>query len=289
MAGVSEGQMATWRLHRRRGESHPYYNAIAAASLVAQYSGTDPALNIDPILPAGTVINLNGVLYVTRNALKSKQLGEMDPIGSWRPTYIVPKATGITFADRASVYWDETACNATSVTTNKFIGYAVSNKDIGSATNGTSGTLTTGTATNAAYEVTGGTSADGLVGGYASGDTFVEVEIMSASTINVGGSSGPWVAKAAAGANLATATALGAGAFLVSAGNNATGVGLVAGQECRVKNNAAGGLFVYPPVGGTINALSANSYINMATVTAAVFTPSNANSLIFHTTPVVPS
>jgi predicted RecA/RadA family phage recombinase len=168
---VSETQFKGWRLHRRKGEAYPYYNAIASASLQTPYS----TLNIAPILPAGTTIIINGHLYVTRNTMTSGQWGEMDPRG-WHPSYIVPKKFGDTFADRAAVYWDATNCRATSTAGgNLFIGLAVANGDLGTATNATGSTLTT--AANGASSVSGGTSADGLVGGYASADLYMEVEM----------------------------------------------------------------------------------------------------------------
>jgi hypothetical protein len=277
---MSETQYQQWRLHRRRGEALPYYCAIASASLVATY--TNPY--VQPHLPAGTLVNLNGQIYITRNSIVNGQWGEIDPL-NWHPTYIVPKATGITFADRAAVYWDETACNATSVSTNKFIGYAVSNAQLGTTTNGTASTLTTGTATLPAYEVTGGTSADGLAGAYASGDLFVEVEVVCASSVTVSGSFGPATTLAALGSVIGNAATITGGMVLVSGGNNAVGVKLTAGTAVRIKNTGTGGLFVYPPVGGYINAYGANNACNMATLSVAEFTPTAANTSIFYSYP----
>jgi hypothetical protein len=279
---LSETQLATLRLHRRRGETLPYYCAIAAASLVTPNS----SLNIATILPAGTLVNLNGQLYITRNAIQHNQWGEIDPL-NWHPTYIGPKATGVTFADRAAVYWDETACNFTSVSTNKFVGYAVANRDLGSTTNGTASSLTTGTATNPAYEVTGGTSMDGLAGAYATGDTFMEVELVCDKSVTVSGNYGPGTALAGTGNVIGNAAAIGGGFVLVSGGNNAVGVKLTAGTAVKIKNTGTGGLFVYPPVGGTINAYGANNACNMATLTVAEFLPTAANSSIFYSDPTL--
>ena len=169
--------MKCWRLHRRKGEAYPYYNAIAAASLQIPYS----TLNVAPILPAGTPITINGQIYVTRNTMATAQWGEIDPL-AWHPAYIMPKKVGDSFADRAAVYWDPTNCYATSSSggSNVLIGLAVANASLGTATNGTGSTLTT--ATNGASTVAGGTSADGLVGGYGSADTFIEVELLLSTT-----------------------------------------------------------------------------------------------------------
>jgi hypothetical protein len=114
--------------------------------------------------------------------MASGQWGEIDPL-NWHPCYIVPKKSTDTFVDRASVYWDPTNCYATSSSggSNVLIGYAVVNSDLGTATNATGSALTT--ATNGASTVAGGTSADGLVGGYANGDKFMEVEVVNANSV----------------------------------------------------------------------------------------------------------
>lgn len=293
---LTETQYPGWRLHRRRGEAHKYYNGIAASSLPQAWTGSSPALNFAPALPAGTFVDINGQLYVTRNALQSGQWGEIDPL-NWHPSYIMPKKSTDTFVDRAAVYWDETNCYATSTSSgNKFIGYAVINGELATGTTTSGSTLVTGTVTQTgldsqtkSYTVTSGSSADGQYKNYGSGDTYMEVEVVYSNTVTVSGTTGPFGTLAATGSAIGNAAALPAGATLVSGGNNAVGVILTAGQGAKVKNTGAGGLFVYPPVGGTINALSANSSLNMATLTVAEFIPSAANSLIFYTFPLLPS
>ncbi len=104
---ITEPRFPGWSLHKRRGEALPYINPFTNAQLVAQYTGaTNPALNISAILPAGTVVDINGQIYVTRNATKAGQQGEIDPL-NWHPTYIMPKKNTDTFIDRAAVYWDD--------------------------------------------------------------------------------------------------------------------------------------------------------------------------------------
>jgi hypothetical protein len=177
---MAETQMKTWRLHRRRGEAYPYFCNFAQASLVVPFS----TLNVAPILPAGTVVDINGALYVTRNVMSSLQLGDIDPL-EWHPAYIMPKKVGDSFADRAAVYWDPTNCYATSSSggSNVLIGLAVSNGDLGTATNGTSSALTT--AASGASTIISGTSADGQVGAYAAADTFIEVELVLSTSTSV--------------------------------------------------------------------------------------------------------
>ena len=303
---ISELQFPGWRLHKRRGEALQYYNGIASSSLVTQYTGaTSPSINIAPILPAGTFININGQLYITRNNMTSGQWGEMDPL-NWHPTYIMPKAAvtiGTATSDRVSLYWDATACCATTtVSTNKFIGYSVPNMDLATGTLFTAGqaTLATGTLTvssfngqTVAYSVTGGTTADGKLRAYATTDLFVEVEVVVSNSISVGGMYGPLIAGYnAAGNNIANGTALTYAAYYnVAGGNNAAGVVLTSGVAAKVRNAAASsvGLMVYPPAGGTINALSANSALNLNGLLVAEFVPTAANGLVFYTNPVTPS
>ena len=281
---MAETQYKGWRLHRRKGEALPYYNAILAASLVTPYS----SLNVQPYLPAGSFIAINGQNYVTRNSMASGQWGEIDPL-EWHPTYIMPKKVTDTFVDRAAVYWDATNCYATStVGANTLIGYAVSNASIGTATNGTGSALTT--AANGASSVASGTSADGLAGDYASADTFIEVEVVVATTVTVSSTWGSTATVAALGSAIGNAVNITAGFSLVSGGNNAVGVILpvaVAGKSIAVKNTGAGGLFVYPQVNSAINALGANNSINMATLTAATFVATSATQ--WYTVPLVPS
>lgn len=73
-------------------------------------------------------------------------------------------------------------------------------------------------------------------------------------------------------------------------GNNAVGILLPtgsAGDVIHIKNGAADILFVYPAVNCTINAIAANTKINLATVTSATFVKLNTTS--WQTIPTVPS
>jgi hypothetical protein len=74
----------------------------------------------------------------------------------------------------------------------------------------------------------------------------------------------------AAGTTQATALQLGSDINVCSTVAASTGVILQAmnpGDEVIVRNGGANALLVYPPVGGTINALSANAGYSVATAT----------------------
>ena len=97
----------------------------------------------------------------------------------------------------------------------------------------------------------------------------------------------------AVGTNQATAaeiTATAPGVITSSGGNNAVGIVLPTGNVGDIyfiNNTAADILFVYPAVNCTINAIAANTKINLATVTSAAFQKVNTTSWI--TCPRVPS
>lgn len=296
---ITEPRFPGWSLHRHRGEAYPYICPFTNAQLVAQYSGaTNPSLNIAAIMPAGSFVQINGQNYVTRSPMRAGQFGEIDPL-DWNPSYIMPKKSTDVFIDRASVYWDATNNYATSTSSgNTFIGYAVLNDKLslnGTTTSGstlTGATLPDGSTFDGqtkAYTVTGGTSGDAVFTNYGSGDKWIEVQVVAATTINVSGGLGAIQAAAGAGSVIANATALSGGYYRVTGGNNAVGVVLTSATATKIINGGAGGLFVYPPVGGTINALSANSSLNMATLTVAEFTPTAANGLVFYSNPLLPS
>jgi len=191
----SETRAPALTTHVGAGEAYSYYVPFTQSQLVTPISG----LNVAPILPAGTVINIAGHMYRTIKPLEAgspgPQIGAIVPLGPPRPSVIGPKDNS-TFTDRANVYWDAVNnCFTATVGSNVKVGYAVSNSGLGSATNGTGssiaytnqstfppsgqGTSLTGlTEYNAVASITGGTSADGLVGAYASTDQFVEVELL---------------------------------------------------------------------------------------------------------------
>ena len=175
-------------LHRGPGKSYPYQVPFTAAQLLAVYTstpgGSSPIpLNIAPILPAGSIIEINGQLYRTDAAFQAGAYGSMTPLGM-HPSVIGPKDTS-TFNDRAAVYWNATTnCFTSSASGNQLVGYAVANPDLGTATQTATSTLTITpssgqTVANAVGSVTGGTSMDNLPGTYASGDTLMEVECVA--------------------------------------------------------------------------------------------------------------
>ncbi len=175
-------------LHRAPGKSYPYQVPFTAAQLLAVYGstpgGSSPIpLNIAPVLPAGSMVVINSQLYFTEAAYQAGQLGAIRPLGC-HPSVIGPKDAS-TFVDRAPVYWDGTNCCFTSTQgSNTFVGFAVANPNLGTATQTATSTLTIKpssgqTIANAVATVTGGTSLDNLPGTYASTDTQMEVECAS--------------------------------------------------------------------------------------------------------------
>lgn len=80
----------------------------------------------------------------------------------------------------------------------------------------------------------------------------------------------------AVGASQATAFALGAAITAISTAAASTGVilpsGAAAGDQLTVYNGGANSVTVYPPVGGTINNLSANTGLAVATLKSGVYT-----------------
>lgn len=88
----------------------------------------------------------------------------------------------------------------------------------------------------------------------------------------------------------AAVTATAPGFVYATGGNNAVGIVLptpAAGKTYIVKNAASDILFVYPPTNCTINAIAANTKINLASTTSCHFTA--LNSTAWFTTPVLPS
>lgn len=99
------------------------------------------------------------------------------------------------------------------------------------------------------------------------------------------------VATVAATGSLQTdAAAVGVGFTLVSAADATKGVKLpaaVAGQQCRIKNNANAVLKVWPNTDDAINAIAANSALSMAAFTSAIFECYDGTT--WYTTPLLPS
>lgn len=182
----SEARLPGLQTYVGAGEAYPYTVPFSQATLAAAITPI-PGLNILPFLPAGSVINIAGHLYRTVKPLEAgspgPQIGAIVPLGPPRPSIIGPKDAS-TFTDRANVYWDATNnCFTSTVGSNVKVGYAVSNPQLGTATNGSTSTLnvtpaTNATEYNAVASVVSGTSADGQVGAYAAGDAYMEVELI---------------------------------------------------------------------------------------------------------------
>jgi hypothetical protein len=100
-------------------------------------------------------------------------------------------------------------------------------------------------------------------------------------------------ALAAAGsaqADAAAITVTSPGIVTSTGGNNAAGIRLPTGNTGDmyfIKNTAADILFVYPATNCSINAIAANTKINLATVTSAMFVKVSAT--LWQTIPTVPS
>ena len=82
-------------LHRGPGKSYPYQVPFTAAQLLAVYTstpgGSSPIpLNIAPILPAGSIIEINGQLYRTDATFQAGAYGSMTPLGM-HPSVIEPE------------------------------------------------------------------------------------------------------------------------------------------------------------------------------------------------------
>ena len=122
-----------------------------------------------------------------------------------------------------------------------------------------------------------------VTGGTFAGGTFTEPVITA--DVQAG--------LVALGTNQATAapiTATAPGVVTSSGGNNAVGILLPTGNTGDIyfiKNTAADILFVYPAVNCSINAIAANTKIDMATVTSAAFCKVSAT--LWQTIPTVPS
>lgn len=95
---------------------------------------------------------------------------------------------------------------------------------------------------------------------------------------------------AASGSSAADAAAITGDFQVVTAADGTKGVILptpVAGRRVFLKNNAAAILKVYPNDTGTINALSADAAISMASLTSCVFCASSTTA--WFTIPLLPS
>jgi hypothetical protein len=114
------------------------------------------------------------------------------------------------------------------------------------------------------------------------------------TTPTISGLIGTYAACTAVGSSISDAAVLNTNVVctLVTGGNNAVGVQLptsAAGKILLLKNaDASNGILkVYPQVNSTINALSANTSLDMAAKTSAVFFGTSATNWV--TIPLLPS
>lgn len=111
---------------------------------------------------------------------------------------------------------------------------------------------------------------------------------LNAAAAQSGGT--PYETVAAAGSTQANAAAMVADFVLVSAADGTKGVLLpagVAGKQMIIKNNANAVLKIWPPTGGQINAVGADTAMSIAALTGAVLAASSATQ--WFTIPLLPS
>lgn len=153
----------------------------------------------------------------------------------------------------------------------------------------------------AAGDPVGGTAGSGAVTTTAAGNVFIGIATKAAgssdTTVEMALVPGRKYARLAVAAVTAAGSAQGDAAALIEGLNVVTGAdgtkGVVlptaaAGMVVHVKGVTAGVLKVYPATGGTINALSANAAISLASgAIPAIFVASSATQ--WYTIPLVPS
>lgn len=159
-----------------------------------------------------------------------------------------------------------------------------------------SGTIVTTTATQTLTNKTA--DAPVLSGSVTGTYTLAGTPTLTSPTINTPTITAPIMpvnvqTLAAVGTNQATAgavTATSPGFIYATGGNNAVGIVLPSssnGTIYMVKNAASDILFVYPGVNCTINAIAANTKLDMASVTSAFFVKHNTTA--WFTCPLLPS
>lgn len=127
--------------------------------------------------------------------------------------------------------------------------------------------------------------------------TFTTNTTLTSPTITtptISGLIGTYAALTAVGSSISDAVAINSSVVttLITGGNNAVGAQLpvaAAGKLLFLKNaDASNGILkIYPQVNSTINALSANTSLDMAAKTSAVFFGTNATNWV--TIPLLPS
>ena len=223
------------------------------AQVPAQTYSDECAIDYTPAaaVTGGDVVVLNGIVGVAVTDIAANELGSLAVEGLFK----LPKTTAA-WVRGLPVHWNPT----------------------GDPDSGTAGT-------GAANQLGLGTYAGVCVATAGSGDNFGIVDLNGQSKLLAVN------AVAAAGSAQGDAGALGQGLSVVSAADGTKGVVLptaVAGMTVYVKNTAAAVLKVYPASGGTINALSANAAISLASgATPAIFVASSATQ--WYTIPLLPS
>lgn len=108
-----------------------------------------------------------------------------------------------------------------------------------------------------------------IVGSGQSGGSAVYISGDAASGLTATGSTQGTALPLTADNNAFAIVAASTGAILING---------APGDECFVYNGGANALTVYPPVGGTINNLAANTGFSVATTKAAAFVQIAANA-----------
>jgi len=196
---------------------------------------------------AGDVVEIGGRVYVAPTAIIANDVGAVDGIS----VVDLPKNNDV-FVAGDPVFWDG------------------------------GGSPVTGTASSGAAGNAVGTFAGMATANAANSASYVRTKLGAKRP-----DGGEFHLAAAAGGNIATATALEEGWTLVSGADNSKGVILPScknGVHCVVVNqNTDKTLKVYPPVGKQINGAGANNAIVIAVNSATVFRSEGANAYYGYT------
>jgi len=230
---------------------------------VISFSGAVQQVDYTPsgAVSAGDVIVINGKCYFAQVDIAAGALGALTYSGgTWKGN----KSSGA-WAVGDRIYWNPTGT-----------------PNVGTASSGAFNN------TGVGYYVGDAIASPNTSAGALTGDQFG----FFAKTESGGGATQASTV-AAAGSTQADAASLQVGFNLVTGADGTKGAILPAGAPGRVvyvKNADAANaiLKVYPPTGGTINALSANAAISMALKTAAVFI-CGADGVAWYTIPLLPS
>jgi predicted RecA/RadA family phage recombinase len=201
---------------------------------------------------AGDVVVQNGLVGIATVDIAASALGSLAVEGLFK----VPKTTAAWTAG-LPVYWNATG-----------------SPDNGDASSGAANQLGLGTLMGVAAIAA------------ASGDDYGVVNLNESATGLIGVQT-----VAAAGSTQSDAAALGTGLNIVTGADGTKGVVLPtakAGMIVYLKGTTAGVLKVYPATGGTINALSANAAMSLASgAVPAILVASSATQ--WYTFPLLPS